>query len=566
MSIAKSVVRHPTTVLIIYVLIVGMSLYVTPQTPIDLFPSINPPYLSVSTPYKGAGPAEVEQTVTRPIEGVLTNVTGLKKITSVSSEDTSRIMLELKWGSNLAEATNEIRDKLEFVRDLLPKGADSPQIYKFSTADIPILYMSVEGNRGANETYNIALNQIQPRMEQIDGVALVTISGGSDRAIRLEVSQNRLEAYGLTFSEVSQALSSQNLQIGSGTVYEGNMRYLVETRGQFDSLEDIRNAVVSWRGTPGNQKPVRVRDFAEVVDSYKENRTPVYINGKSGVNIAILKQSGTNSVKVVDSIMARLPEIQSYLPAGMELKILYDSTKIIRQSLKDVFSSAILGAILAMAVLFLFLRSLKSTIVIGLSIPISLLATLAMMYFSDITLNIMTLTGLTLGIGMIVDSSIVILENIYRYREKGAKALPAAHLGAQEMTTAISASILTTVAIFIPLLLFKNNLEIFGVIFRDLALTVIFALICSLVVSVTLTPVLSSRYFTLFTRKQRPIRFRILVAIDNVLDRGFKAIENGYKKNAGPDIGPQNYDIYHIDSYSDFECVHPGAVGRSNRG
>ena len=542
MPIAKTVVKRPTTFLIIYALIVGLALYIVPQVPIDLFPEISPPILVVFTDYPGAGPEEVEQTVTRPMEGALTNVSGVKKITSTSSEGGSTIILELSWGLDLSESTNEVRDKLEFVKDFMPEDAGTPQIFKFDPSLIPIFQMSVEGNRSPDELFAIAEDQIQPRLEQVDGVALVSLSGGRQRAIRVEVSQNRLEAYGLTLTQVTQALAAQNIQIGSGSVYEGNFKYLVETKGQFSSVEDIRNAVITYKGggvnpvtgqSTGSTRPIRLRDFADVIEGYKDTTSATYVNGEPGIYISMQKQSGTNSVEVADNIIAKLDEIQSFMPAGVQMTVIYDTTKMIRQSLASVTSAAILGAVLAMVVLFVFLRSLKSTIIIGLSIPISLLVTIMVMYFSGLTLNIMTLAGLTLGIGMIVDSSIVILENIYRYREKGAKAEPAAYLGSQEMITAITASILTTVGIFLPLLMFKKELDIIGVLFQDLALTIVIALLASLVVAVSLVPVLSSRYLKLFTRKQRPIRVRVLAKIDSAMNRLFESLDNGYKRVLG---------------------------------
>ncbi len=539
MSIAKRVVGKPTTFLILYALLVGLALYILPQMPVDLFPEISPPILVIFTDYPGAGPEEVEKSVTRPMEGALTNVSNVKSIKSTSSEGGSTIILELSWGLNLSEATNEVRDKLEFVKDFLPEDAGSPQIFKFDPSLIPIFQMSVEGNRSPDELFKIAKDQIQPRLEQVDGVAMVTLTGGRDRAIRVEVSQNRLEAYDLTLSQVTRALAAQNIQIGSGSVFEGNFKYLVETRGQFDSVEEIRNAVITYKGgginpltgqRTGSPTPVRLRDFADVSDSYKDATNTTYVNGKPGIYISMQKQSGTNSVQVADNIIAKLDEVRSVLPAGVGLTVIYDTTKIIRQSLSGVTSSALLGAILAMVVLFIFLRSIKSTLIIGLSIPISLLITIMIMYFSGLTLNIMTLAGLTLGIGMIVDSSIVILENIFRYREKGAKAVPAAYLGTQEMITAITASILTTVGVFLPLLMFKKELDIIGVLFQDLALTIVIALLASLVIAISLVPVLTSKYLKLFTRKQKPIKSRVLATIDSGMDRGFKAMDNAYKR------------------------------------
>jgi len=538
MSIAKTVVRRPTTFFIIYALIVGMALYIVFQVPIDLFPDIEPPIIVVFTSYPGAGPEEVEQSVTRPMEGALTNVSNVKKITSTSLEGGSSILLELSWGLDLSEATNEVRDKLEFVKEFMPPDAKTPQIFKFDPSIIPIFQLSVEGNRSPDELYAIAKNQIQPRLEQVDGVALVSVYG-RERAIRVEISQNRLDAYGLTLTQVTQALKAQNIQIGAGSVFEGNFKYLVETRGQFDSIEDIENAVISYRGggvnpltslSTGATTAIRLRDFAEVSDSFEDTTASFYSNGIDATYISMQKQSGTNSVEVSENILAKLEEVKTILPAGVSLTTVYDTSKIIRQSLSSVTSSALLGALLAMIILFVFLRSIKSTIIIGLSIPISLLVTIMMMYFLGLTLNIMTLAGLTLGIGMIVDSSIVILENIFRYREKGAKAAPAAHLGSQEMMTAITASVLTTVGIFLPVLIFKRELEVFGVLFEDLALTIVIALLTSLAVAISLIPVLSSKYLKLYTRKQRPIRLRFFAAIDRVVERAFTGLSNGYRR------------------------------------
>ena len=537
MGIARTVVRRPTTFLIIYALIAGLGLYIIPQVPVDLFPEISPPILLISTAYPGAGPQEVEQTVTRPMEGALTNVSGVKEVSSTSSEGSSTIILEFSWGLELSEASNEVRDKLEFVKDILPEDAGSPQIFKFDPSLIPIVQLSVQGSRGPDELFEIARDQIQPRLEQVDGAALVSLSGGSERAVRVEVSQNRLEAYGLTLTQVTRALAAQNVRIGSGSVYEGNFKYLVETRGEFGALDDIRNAVISYRGggsdpVTGRSRgsvPIRLRDFAEVTDSFRDTDNAAYVNGIPGISISIQKQSGTNSVQVADNIMAALDKVRSVLPAGVDITVIYDTTRIIRRSLAGVATTALLGALLAMTVLFIFLRNLKSTIIIGCSIPISLLVTVMVMYFSGLTLNIMTLAGLTLGIGMIVDSSIVILENIYRYREKGAKLAPSAFLGSQEMVTAITASTLTTVCIFLPLLLFKRELDVIGVLFEDLALTIVISLLASLVVAVTLVPVLSSRYLKIFTRSQRPVRTRFLAAADRCMARALGALDAGYR-------------------------------------
>ena len=530
MSISKTIVNKPTTILILFSILVGLGLYIVPQIPIDLYPEINPPILVVYTTYNGAGPEEIEQTVTRPLEGMMTNVSDVKEISSTSSEGISFILLEFGWDTDLTEASNEVRDKLEFIKDALPDEAGATQIFKFDPAMIPIIDLVVNGNRTPEELREIAENQIQPYLEQVPGVAMTYINGGREKVIRVEISQNRLEAYGLSLTQVSQMLSVQNLQIGAGNVEEGTKKYLIRTAGEYSSLEEISNAVVTYKMSGGISKTIRLRDIATIQEGFRDASSTVFINGEPGVYISIQKQSGVNSIETADMVLKSLEKINSSLPQDMSATVINNTTDIIRGSLNQVTSSALTGAILAMIILFIFLRSLKSTLIIGLSIPISLLITIMLMYFSGMTLNLMTLAGLTLGVGMIVDSSIVILENIFRYREKGAKLKPSAILGTQEMFMAIMASTLTTVCVFLPVIMFKKELEMIGVLFQDLAFTIVIALLASLLIAITLVPVLASKYLAIHTRKQRPVKFHILRVMDSAMEGFFTGMDNGYKK------------------------------------
>ncbi|MDC7232594.1 MAG: efflux RND transporter permease subunit, partial [Spirochaetales bacterium] len=317
---------------------------------------------------------------------------------------------------------------------------------------------------------------------------------------------------------------------GAGSVEEGSKKYLIRTAGEYKSLEEISNAVISYKMSGGVTKDIRLRDIATVREGYKDATNTVYINGEPGIYISIQKQSGVNSIETADNVIEKLDQINRNLPPDMSVQVINNTTDMIRGSLDQVTNSALNGAILAMIVLFVFLRSFKSTLIIGLSLPISLLITIMFMYFSGLTLNIMTLAGLTLGVGMIVDSSIVILENIFRYREKGAKLKPSAILGTQEMFMAIMASTLTTVCVFLPVLMFKKELEMIGVLFQDLAFTIIIALLSSMFIAVTLVPVLASQYITIHTRKQRPLKWRALRGIDNAMERFFTGMDNGYKR------------------------------------
>lgn len=530
MSVSKTIVNRPTTVLVLFSILIGLGLYIVPQIPIDLYPEINPPILVVYTTYEGAGPEEIEQTTTRLLEGQMGNVSDVKEITSTSSEGLSMIILEFGWDTNLSEAAQEVRDKLEFVKDYLPEDVDSPQIFKFDPSMIPILFLVVRGNRSPEEVRDIADDQILPYLEQIPGVATTGLYGGREKAVRIEISQNRLEAYDLSLTGVAGVLAGQNLQIGAGSVEEGSKKYLVRTAGEYKSIEEIANTVISYKSSGGTTREVRLRDIATVEESYKDATSTVFINGKPGVYIIVQKQSGVNSLETADSVIAKLEQINANLPQDMNVSVMNNTTKMIRGSLQQVTSSAAIGAALAMIILFLFLRSIKSTIIIGLSIPISLLVTIMFMYLAGLTLNLITLAGLTLGVGMIVDSSIVILENIFRYRQKGAKLKPSAILGSQEMFTAIVASTLTTVCVFLPVIMFKKELEMIGVLFQDLAFTIIIALLTSLLVAITLVPVLASQYITIYTRKQRPLRLGLTRRIDDGMDRFFTNMDNGYKK------------------------------------
>jgi len=539
MSLTRTVVNRPTTLIVIFGLIVGFGLYTAFNLAIDLMPEINFPYMVLFSTYSGAGPEEIEKTITRPLEAQLSNISNLNQITSTSSEGTCQIIMEFTYGTNMAEATNDVRDRLEFVKDYLPEDASTPQMFKFDMSMIPILQLKVSGNRSPEDLREIAENIIQPRLEQIDGVAIAAVMGGLEKIIRVEIPQNRLEAYDLNFNQIKNALLGNNLQISAGNITEGTTNYLVRSSGEFQSVEEIQNAVIAYKSAasggassfsnPGSKMiGIRLRDLADVYEGFKDSDQFVYINGEPGVFVRVQKQSGTNSVQIADRVSKRLESINRSLPVGIEVGVVRNTTTVIRDSLSQVTTSALLGVLFAVVILFIFLRSLKSTIVISTAIPISLIITLMLMYFFDLTLNIMTLTGLALGLGMLVDNSIVILENIYRYREKGTKLHASAILGTQEMITAITASTLTTICVFLPLALFRNQLDIYGEFFGGLAFTVVISLSTSLIVAILLVPVLASKYVQINTRREM-ILSPALGKIDTAMARFFNALDNLYK-------------------------------------
>ena len=540
MSFTQKVVGRPTTVLIVFALLVGLGFFATSNLAVDLYPKIEPPVLLVFTTYTGAGPEEIEKTVTRPLEGVLSNSAGLKKLTSTSSSGTSIVMLEFTYGTDMSEASNSVRDNLEYVKRYLPDGSDPPMIFKFDPAMIPILGLMVTGNRSPEELREIAEKTIQPRIEQVPGVALTTVSGGRERVVRVELPENRLEAYNLTLNQIVGMLQGQNVQIAAGSIQDANINYLLTTAGEYKSIDEIKDTVIAYKGggyDPAKgmdpAKVIRLRDVADVFDGYKDEDNLVFVNGNPAVQIVVQKQSGKNSVQTAHDVRARLVTLAKELPQGVKVTELFNTTDIIENSIKNVQNSARDGAFLAIIILFIFLRSFKPTFIIGLTIPISLLFTLMLMYFSGLTLNLMTLSGLALGIGKLLDDSIITLENTYRYREKGAKLTVSAIIGTREMILAVAASTMTSICVFAPILMFKGELDIMGELFASLAFTVVISLATSLAVAMILVPVLASHYLPIVTRRQKPLKNPLLKRADAAFARFFEGLDASYRRAVG---------------------------------
>ena len=535
MSMVKTVVSRPTTFLIIFALLIGLGFFAMVNLPIDLYPEINPPIMAVFTTYTGAGPEEVERSVTRPLEAVLSSASGLEKLTSISSKGSSVVILNFTYGTDMSDAANSIRDLLERIRNYMPTGAQTPMIFKFDPSMIPIMGLMVTSDkRTPEELREISEDTIVPRIEQTPGVATASVNGGREKIIRVEIPQSRLEAYGLTITQIQQMLAAQNMQTAAGTITEGGLSYILTTMGEYTSLDEIRNTVISYKGGgySGGQvempKQIYLRDLANVFAGYRDETSMVYVNGQSAVMLMVQKQSGKNSVQTAKDLRARLITIGKQLPPDIKITEIFNTTDMVQNSLNQVTSSAFSGALLAVLILFIFLRSIKPTLIIGISIPVSVIITMMIMYFFHLTLNLMTMAGLVLGIGMLVDNSIVILENIYHYREKGAKLKTAAVIGSSEMIVAITASTITTICVFAPLVMFKGLLEMAGELFAGLAFTVVISLGISLFTAIFLVPILSSHYLPLVTRKQKPLT-GFLMGIDSKFERFFIWLENKYR-------------------------------------
>lgn len=526
MSITKKTLDHPVLTLIVFVLLLIVGLFTLQNVAVSLMPDVDSPYVTVRTSYTNASPESVEKSVTKVLEGQLVSVQGLKNITSTSSAASSSISLEFNYGTNLDEAMNDIRDKISRVTRKLPDDASSPTIVKMDADSMPIMRIAVRGNRSNDDLKLIAEDTIIDLFEQVDGVAEASVSGGREKIVRVDISQNRLAAWNLTMAQVYSSMAKQNLELGGGKITEGKQDYTVRTTGEFSNIEEVRDTVI----TKKNGYTVRLRDIANVYIGYKDKSSEVYINGKPGVYVSITKQSGKNTVTVAKAAREKMAEIQELLPQDIQMEVIRDSSEQINDTINTLVKSALEGLILAVVILFLFLKNFKSTLIIGISIPLSIVITLLAMNLSGITLNMMTLTGLILGVGMIVDASIVMIENIYVYRTRGAKPKVAAILGSSEMLMSVFSGNITTICVFIPFLFFLKDLGMMGQMFKGIIFTVVIALVSSLFVAVFLVPVLAGKFLPLSNRNEKPVKSKILKTFYDFLEKSFDRLNNVYGK------------------------------------
>lgn len=526
MSVSRQTLNHPVLVLIVFALLGFVGIFTLKNVAIGLFPEVDSPYIMISTTYTNAGPEAIEKTVTKVLESSLVSVSGLKNMTSTSNEGSSRISLEFNYGTDIDEAVNDVRDKLDRVSRSFPDNAGSPTIFKMDSNSMPILRIAVKGNRSASDLKQIAEDNIVDILEQADGVAQASVYGGKTKIVRVELEQNRLAAYGLTVSAVSSALAKQNLELGGGKLNEGQKDYVVRTTGEFTSIDQINDTVI----TTINGYNVKLSDIGNAFMGYEDVNSEVYINGAPGIYVSVTKQSGANSVTVANNVYEKMASLEKTLPSDISMTILQDDTDSIRETINTLVESAVEGLILAVIVLFVFLQNFKSTIIIGISIPLSIIITLLAMSFAGITLNMMTLTGLILGVGMIVDASIVMIDNIYSYRMRGAKPRIAAVLGSQEMMASVISGNLTTICVFVPFLLYMKDLGRMGQMFKGIIFTIVIALVSSLLVAIFLVPVLAGVFFPLTNRNEKPVKSKFFKTIYGVFEKAIQAVTEVYRK------------------------------------
>jgi len=519
MSLAAGSVRRPITTIMAFLIVILLGSIAFWRLPVDLMPELTYPTLTVRTDYPNVGPQEVEDLVTRPIEEAVAAIAGVETISSTSSEGQSSVRVAFTWGTDLDEAADEIRTRVDRIRDRLPDDAQTPTVFKFDLASFPILYLGVSSpDMGPVEMREFAEERIERRLERVPGVASVDVRGGLRRQYQVNLDRDKMLALGLSADQITRLLKAENLNRPAGKVEEGNMDVYLRTVGEYRTAPQIASTVVTVR----DGKPIYLRDIADVEEGVEEVTSLTRIDGRPGIRLAINKQSGANTVQVATKALAEVDRIRRDFPDVTVTEII-NTSEYIKRAIANVRSSALLGGLLAVVVLLFFLRSGRSTFVIATAIPISVIATFALIYFTGYTLNIMTFGGLALGVGMLVDNAVVVLENIFRKREEGEDAETSAVVGTQEVSTAITASTLTTMAVFLPIV-FMDGVS--GVMYKQLAVVVAFALFASLAVALTLIPVLSAK--VLRGNKAHPMRTKLKPLYDKS-ERVLTAMENRYR-------------------------------------
>jgi HAE1 family hydrophobic/amphiphilic exporter-1 len=518
MSIPRLAIHRPITMFMISAVVTLLGLISLTRLPVDLMPDVSFPSITVRVNYQGVGPLEMEELVTRPIEQAVSAVAGLERLESTSSEGTARVTLNFAWGTDLAEAADDVRSRIDRIRGRLPEEAEAPTIFKFDSTTMPILQVGVEGDFDAVALRELAENELAQRLERVPGVAAVTVDGGLRRQIQVELSKEKITALNLPVERVVNLLRVENQNIPLGEIDEGDSTYLLRSQGQFTNLDDIRNLVVLTK----EGVPVYMRDIAEVKDGTEDRRSFMRINGRPGVRMRVQKQSGENTVAIAQGVKAEMERINREV-AGVRLQVINDTSIFIERAIHNVQEHAMVGSVLVIFIIFAFLRDWRATLIVSTSIPISVIGTFALLYFGGFTLNTMTFGGLALGVGMIVDAAIVVLENTHRHLEMGKDRMTAAIEGAEEVWSAILASTLTHIAVFIPLLFLTG---VSSVLFTQLSIVVMFSLSMSLFVAVTIVPVLCSRWMTLPHEKPRTgVMARFYRVSEGLLER----MDNRYR-------------------------------------
>jgi HAE1 family hydrophobic/amphiphilic exporter-1 len=492
MKLPELSIRRPVFISMVFVGILVLGLMSLKFLPVDLMPDITLPSVGIVTIYPGATPKDVETLVTKPIEDYVSTVPNLKEVTSRSLENISVVSMRFAWGTDMDEATNEIRSRIDMAKRLLPEDIENPVIFKFDMSMWPILFYGIDAEQNFPKLREIIDDKVINPLKRIPGVAIISVFGGLYREIRVSVDRSRLENYGIPIQQVVQSIQAANLSVPAGSLKTGRMEFTIRIPAEVTKPEELNNIVVGYmQGIPPyfSTVPVHLKDIAKVEDTFKELESVVTINGKPGVLMMIQKQSGSNTLEVVDRVKKELAELEKTLPPDIHFYLSQDASDFIRQSINNLTETVIIGGILVILVIFLFLRQIAGSIIVGITIPFSLIIAFIFMYLMGYTINMMSLTALAIAVGMVVDDAIVIYENVFRHREKGIPAVEASLYGSSEVGLAVVASTLTIVAVFLPIIYVKG---IAGIMFKQLGFVICVVILASLFASLTLTPMMSS--------------------------------------------------------------------------
>ena len=518
MSIYGTAVKKPISTALVFVAIVILGLFSLSKLSIDLLPKMDETTIMVMTAYPGASAADIETNVTRPLENVLNSVSDLKHLTSQSKENISVITLEFEYGVDIDVATNDVRDKLDLAESALPENVENPTIFKFGMDDIPILLLQVTAEESTNALYKILDEKVVNPLNRIGGVGSVSISGAPQREIQIYCDPFKLEAYGLTIEGISALIGQENLNTPGGSIDIGSNTYSLRVQGEFKDANELLNMVIG----SSNGKSIFLRDIARIEDTIAERSQEVYNNGGKGGMIIIQKQSGANSVAISNAVLEKLPEIQKGLPTDVKLGVIVDTSKNIRNTIDSLSETIMDTFILVLLVVFLFLGRWRATFIIMLTIPISLVGAFIYLLASGNSLNIISLSSLSIAIGMVVDDAIVVLENITTHIERGSAPKQAAIHGTNEVGLSVIASTLTILAVFLPLTMVTGMA---GVLFKQLGWIVSIIMILSILAALTLTPMLASQMMN-----SKPKKGKLFLLLYSPVEKALDALDNGYAR------------------------------------
>lgn len=502
MKIPEFSVRRKVTTAMLTMILVVLGMITFTRLGLDFFPDIEYPTVSVITVYKGASSEDIENTITKPLEEIISSVNRVKKVSSMTVEGASVIMIEFEWGTNLDFAAQDVRDQIGLYRNYIPEEATDPLVVKFSMSQIPIIFYGLTADRPPYELKEIVENEVVGRLERIDGVASAQVFSMETREILVDVDKSALESRNLSLDQILAALRMENLNLPAGHIVERHSDFLLRTIGEYESLDDIRNTVV---GTTPTGSPIYLRDVAEVKDTLKDTRFLARIQREKGVFLVINKRSGANTVIAAEEVKKEIEKIKAQLPPDVEFFAFMDQSEMIQRVIRRTGNNALVGGILAMIFILVFLHNWRPTVTIFLAIPLSVITTFIAFYLAGYTINLLTLGGLALGIGMLVDNAVVVIENIFRHLEEGKERNEAARVGASEVGMAITASTLTTIAVFFPMVFARG---ITGTLTRGLALAIAFSLLASLFVALTVVPMVASLIFKANRNKEEEGRKR----------------------------------------------------------